>query len=180
MGLAKIKQLGMGVVFDEHAEGTKTTALLSLSHRFLDDFSLGVTGKWRGGFNFDCGGMMKLKGERVSIGLAARNLRNDPDTGKYLEGGVATFVVPERLVLFCDVIHEDGPWRYETGGGCGISGRLEHGFLVTVAYFMDGTGDSIVRASLGWFGSHRLLEGEYAAAADGWDALSIRLSGTKR
>jgi hypothetical protein len=95
---------------------------------------------------------------------------------RYYEGGIALSAISGRLALFFDGIREDSPWRETTGYGGGVLLYLEHGISVSASYFDDGDGNDIVRASLKFLMSSRIIEGEYSQTSDDWETLSARIA----
>ena len=94
--LTKARGFGIGLMRDDYAKGVKTTTLCSLAPPITDKFTLGWTGKWRGGFNFDVG-VMAILGNHVSFGFVGRNVRYKPNVRRYWESGLALHAVPGKL-----------------------------------------------------------------------------------
>jgi hypothetical protein len=173
--LTKARGFGMGFVRDDYSPHTKTTTLFTLAPHVVDDFAIGFTGKWKGGFNFDCGAMLRVK-DRLTLGVVGRNLRERENIRRYLEGGVAITAVPQRLTLFFDVIDEDSPWRDALAYGGGFTARLEYSVNVGASYFYDGDGNKIFRASLSFMSGINVLAGEYSTATNKWYTVGARLA----
>ncbi|MFH1219085.1 MAG: hypothetical protein V1694_01355 [Candidatus Eisenbacteria bacterium] len=173
--LTKARGFGIGFMRDDYSEGTKTTTIFTLSPHVWNSFSLGFTGKWKGGFNFDCGTMFRV-GDRMMLGLVGRNLRERKDVRRYLEGGIAVTAVPHRLTFFFDVISEESPWRDALAYGGGIYARLEYNIYSGLSYFTDGDGNKTVRASLSLMTGVNIIEGEYSTATNDWHTLSGRFA----
>jgi opacity protein-like surface antigen len=173
--LTKARGFGIGVMRDDYSPHTKTTTLFTLSPHVVNSFAIGFTGKWKGGFNFDCGTMLRIK-DRVTLGLVGRNLRERKYVRRYLEGGVAVTAMPQRLTLFFDVIDEDSPWRDALAYGGGFTARLEYSVYVGASYFYDGDGNKILRASLSFMSGVNILAGEYSTATNKWQTVGARLA----
>ena len=173
--LTKARGFGLGFMRDNHSEGTRTTSIFTLAPRIGRTLSVGFTGKWRGGFNFDCG-LMYRRPEQLSIGVVGRNLRERKAVRRYVEGGIALTAVPHRLTLFFDVIDEDSPWRDALAYGGGFTARLEYGINTTLSCFDDGQGHQTYRASLNFIGGVNVIEGEYSTSSNDWHTLSGRIA----
>ena len=173
--LTKARGFGLGFSRDDLTEGVKNTTYFSVAPRVSKSFAIGFTGKWKGGFNFDCGSMVRL-GRRISVGFVGRNLRDRKTVRRYWEGGIGVYAVRRRLVIFTDLIFEDSPWREAAAWGGGFVLQLEDWVSVTTSYFTDEEDNDTVRASLGLFLPRRIIEGEYSTATNDWQTLSGRLS----
>ena len=162
---------------DDYSRGVRTTTLFTLAPHVpgTRKVSLGFTGKWKGGFNFDCGAMVKA-GDKATLAFVGRNLRERENVRRYLEYGLAVFPVPRRLTLFFDVINEESPWRDALAYGGGFSARLEYSIYTTVSYFYDGQGNKTLRASLSFLAGVNILEGEYSTATNDWRTLGVRFA----
>lgn len=173
--LTKAKGFGIGIMRDNYSEGVKTTTLFSLAPPITDYLTLGWTGKWKGGFNFDVGAMLVLE-RHLALGFVGRNVRYRDDVRRYWEGGLALHAVPGRFTLHFDVIVEDSPWRAETGLGGGINANLESGISVSASYFTDGEGHGIARGGLRLRMPGNIFEGEYTQYTNDFQTLGARLS----
>jgi hypothetical protein len=173
--LTKARGFGIGVMRDDYSRGVKTTTLFSLAPPITDKFSVGWTGKWKGGFNFDAGAMLVL-GRRISIGFVGRNIRYKEDVRRYWESGLALQAVPGRLTCHFDVIVEDSPWRAETALGGGFNANLDHGILISASYFTDGEGHGISRAGLRLSMPGNTFEGEYTQYTNDYQTMGARLA----
>ncbi|MFZ1947334.1 MAG: hypothetical protein WAW06_07280 [bacterium] len=177
--LVKSKGFGLGFMRDDYSEGTKITSLFTLAPHVTRTSAVGFTGKWKGGFNFDCGAIYRFR-DRVSVGVVGRNLRDRPNVRRYIEGGLAVTAVPRRLNVFFDVINEESPWRDALGYGGGLTARLEHGVSTSLSYFTDGSDHGTVRASLSFISGVNLIEGEYSSSSDDWTTLAGRIASVGR
>ena len=177
--LTKARGVGFGFLRDDLKEGVKTTALLSLAPRVSHNLSLGFTGKWRGGFNFDCGAMIKL-GRRTLIGVVARNLRKKENIRRYWEGGIRIVLAKDRLIAFGNVVNEDSPWRKSTSYGGGFYVKLDNSMRSFISYTDDGCGHTIFKASLEISAGDAMIEGSYSQSSDDWVTISVRLSNWSR
>lgn len=173
--LTKARGFGLGFMRDDHSQGTRTTSLFTLGPHITNTLSVGFTGKWRGGFNFDCGALY-WRPNQMSIGVVGRNLRERKDVRRYVEGGIALVAAPHRLTLFFDVIDEDSPWRDALAYGGGFTARLEYGIGTTLSCFDDGQGHQIYRASMSFIGGVNIIEGEYSTSSNDWHTLSGRFA----
>jgi hypothetical protein len=173
--LTKARGFGIGLSRDDLSEGVKNTTYFSVAPRVTRNFAIGFTGKWKGGFNFDCGTVMRIA-KRISVGFVGRNLREKKNVRRYWETGVALYAVRGRLLLFSDVIVEDSPWRDATAYGGGFILQLQDWSTVTTSYFTDGEDNQTLRTSLQLVLPRRIIEGEYSTASDDWQTLSGRLS----
>ena len=171
----KAKFFSVGAMRHYYGPDKETTTFISLAPRFTRNFSLGITAKRNDGFNFDCGAMLRI-GRKISVGVVGRDLRNRDNARRYWETGIGLYAVPKRLILFFDVIDEDSKWRKATAYGGGFNAKLEHGMALNFAYFTDGSGDSVLRASLSLVGPTQHWEGEYTRATDEWETLSVRIA----
>ena len=172
-----IKSRGFGLAFsrDDVSDGVKNTVYVALARSFPGRIATGVTAKWKGAFNYDCGAVARL-GKRMSVGLVGRNLRNRSKSRRYWEGGVGIYAVRKRLLVFSDVVAEDSPWRKATADGGGLVLHLADWATVTTAYFTDGEDNNTFRTTLQIGLPRRVIEGEYSKASDDWQTLSARLS----
>jgi hypothetical protein len=173
--LTKARGFAIGVMRDNYSKGVKTTTLFSLAPPITNKFSLGWTGKWRGGFNFDAGAMLVL-GNHVSFGFVGRNIRYLKNVRRYWESGIGLHVVPGRLTCHFDVVVEDSPWRTETALGGGFNANLDHGITVTASYFTDGEGHGVTRAGLRLSMPGNTFEGEYGQYTNDYQSLGVRLA----
>jgi hypothetical protein len=173
--LTKARGFGIGWMRDGFSEGVKTTTVFSIAPAVSKSMGLGFTGKWKGGFNFDCGLMLKL-GKRISIGLVGRNLRDKENVRRYYEGGIGAFVIPGKLTLHFDVINEDSPWRKETVYGGGFAWQIQRHVGMSASYFTDESGTDIIRGSLNFLPPGEIVEGEYSKFSDDWSTLSARIA----
>lgn len=173
--LTKAKGFALGTVREYIGAEKNTGYLFSVFPQVTPRFALGWTGKWKGGFNFDCGAIA-LIGKRISVGVVGRNLRNKDNVRRYYEGGIAVSVIPRRLGLFFDVIDEDSPWRDETAYGGGFEATLEYGIQMTLSYFNDGERHETVRAGLTLMFPKQAVTGEYTQSTDEWTTLSGRIA----
>jgi len=177
--LVKSKGFGMGFTRDDYSEGTKFTTLFTLAPHVTKSSAVGFTGKWKGGFNFDCGAIWRFR-NRVSLAAVGRNLRDRPTARRYIEGGLAVTALPGKLGVFFDVINEESPWRDALGYGGGLTARLERSVGASVSYFTDGDDHGTVRASLSFTSGVNLIEGEYSSSSDSWTTLSGRIASVGR
>jgi opacity protein-like surface antigen len=177
--LTKARGFGIGFVRDDYSEHVKTTTIFTLSPHVIDSFSLGFTGKWKGGFNFDCGAMLRA-GDRVTFGFVGRNLREKKDVRRYLEGGVAITAVPHKLNFFFDVINEESPWRDALAYGGGFTAKLEYSIYIGASYFYDGDGNKIFRTSLSFLSGVNILAGEYSISTDNWRTIGGRFASSSQ
>jgi hypothetical protein len=173
--LTKARGFAIGLMRDDYSKGVKTTTLFSLAPPITDNLSVGWTGKWKGGFNFDAG-LMFMLGRRVSVGFVGRNLRYKKNVRRYWEGGLALHAVPGSFTCHFDVIVEDSPWRAETALGGGFYARLSDGLSLTASYFRDGEGHGITRAGLGFSLPGNTFEGEYTQYANDYQTLGLRIA----
>lgn len=173
--LTKARGFGVGVARDNYSEHVKTTTIFTLAPHVVDNFALGFTGRWKGGFNFDCGAMARA-GDRVTFGFVGRNLREKKDVRRYLEGGIAVTAVRHKLSFFFDVINEESPWRDALAYGGGFTARLEYGIYVGASYFYDGDGNKIFRTSLSFLSGINVLSGEYSISTDDWRTIGGRFA----
>jgi hypothetical protein len=173
--LTKARGFGIGLMRDDFSEGVKTTTLFAIAAPITDKFSLGWTGKWKGGFNFDAG-VMAVLGRHVSFGFVGRNIRYKPKVRRYWESGLALYAVPGRFTLHFDVIVEDSPWRAETALGGGFNLNLEKGISITGSYFTDGEGHGITRVGLRLRMPGNTLEGEYTQYTNDFQTMGVRLA----
>jgi hypothetical protein len=171
--MVKARGFGLGFMHDDITDGTRTTTLFSVAPHVTNSFSVGFTGKWKGGFNFDCGAMYKYS-DWVAVGVVGRNLRDTRDVRRYIESGLAVTAVPRKLTLFFDVINEESPWRDELAYGGGVTTRLEYGINVTLSYLDDGERHSTYRASLSLTAGSTIFEGEYSTTSNDWYTLAGR------
>jgi hypothetical protein len=177
--LTKARGFGLGFMRDDYSQGTRTTALFTLGPRLTRTSSVGFTGKWRGGFNFDCGALY-WRPDQMTIGVVGRNLREKEGVRRYVEGGIAIVAVPRRLTLFFDVVDEDSRWRDALAFGGGFRARLQYGIETTLSCFDDGEGHQIYRASMSFIGGINIIEGEYSTSSNDWRSLSGRLASWSR
>ena len=173
--LVKSRGFGVGFMRDDYSSHVKTTTLFSLAPHAADNFGLGFTGKWKGGFNFDCGAMARIK-DRVTLAFVGRNLRERSDVRRYMESGVAVTAVPRKLAFFFDTIHESSPWRHALAYGGGFTAQLEYSIYVGASYFYDGDGNKIFRASLSFMTGVNLIAGEYSTTTNDWRTLGGRIA----
>jgi hypothetical protein len=173
--LVKARGFGLGFIRDDVSPGTRTATLFSLAPHVTDSFAVGFTGKWKGGFNFDCGALYKYE-DRLAVGVVGRNLRDTKDVRRYIESGIAVTAVPHRLALFFDVINEESPWRDALAYGGGLTARLEYGINATISYSNDGEGHETYRGSLNFIGGNNIIEGEYSTSTDHWYTLAGRIA----
>jgi len=173
--LTKARGFGIGIMRDDFSEGVKTTTLFSIAPPITDKFSLGWTGKWKGGFNFDVGAMAVL-GRHLSFGFVGRNVRYKPNVRRYWESGLALYAVPGRFNCHFDVIVEDSPWRAETAFGGGFNLNLEQGVSVSASYFTDGEGHGIARIGLRISLPGNTLEGEYTQYQNEYQTMGVRIA----
>jgi len=173
--LTKARGFGIGIMRDDSAPGTKITTLFSLAPHVTNSFAVGFTGKWKGGFNFDCG-LIYRKEPYLSIGLVGRNLRDKENARRYFEGGLAIAASPRRLNLFFDMINEESPWRDALAYGGGLTAKLEYGITTTLSCFTDGQGHETYRASLSFSGGVNVFEGEYSVTTNHWSTVSGRIA----
>ena len=173
--LTKARGFGIGVMRDDFSKGVKTTTLFSIAPPITDKFTLGWTGKWKGGFNFDVG-LMAILGRHLSFGFVGRNIRYKPNVRRYWESGLALHAVPGRLTCHFDVIVEDSPWRAETALGGGFNLNLEQGVSITASYFTDGEGHGIARAGLRLSMPGNTVEGEYTQYTNDFQTMGVRLA----
>jgi hypothetical protein len=173
--LTKARGFGLGFMRDDYSEGTKTTTIFSLAPRVTNNLAIGFTGKWKGGFNFDCGAMFR-KPNVFAVGVVGRNLRERENVRRYIESGIAVTAIRRKLVLFFDVVNEESPWRDALAYGGGFTARLEYGINTTISYFTDGEDNAIYRASLNFLWGVNSIEGEYSTSSDHWRTLSGRIA----
>jgi hypothetical protein len=172
--ISKARGFAMGYVRDNYSEGVKNAFLLTLSPRLSNQFAVGWTGKWKGGFNFDVGVMMGV-GRHLSLGFVGRNLRYKKNVRRYWESGLGIFPT-RRIILTFDVIVEDSAWRKETGFGGAVYANLGRGVAIGTSYFTDGEGNNNIRASLKFRMSRNVIESEYASYTNDWQTVGIRFS----
>ncbi len=159
--LAKSKGFGLGYMHDSHSPGDANTYILTLAPAVSRTIALGFTGKWRGGFNFDCGFMGNFH-NRLSVGFVARNLRKKTDARRYYEGGIAINILPHKLSTFFEVVNENSKWHKATSYGIGIISTFKGGMCASLTYFTDTDDISVVRATLRFVLSRNIIEGEYS------------------
>jgi hypothetical protein len=58
--LTNTSGLGFGFTRDNIGEGTRMRMLLAVAPRFSLTRSMGWNGKWRGGYNYDVGAVMRI------------------------------------------------------------------------------------------------------------------------
>jgi hypothetical protein len=173
--LTNTRGLGFGFTKDNIGEGTRTRMLFTVSPRFSDVFSVGWTGKWRGGFNFDVGTMMRL-GRYISLGLVGRDLRDMEDARRYYEAGVAFIVSPSTFGVFYDAVIEDNVYRKATAHGGGFYVGFEKSVFFTATITSDGEGGTYFRFILQLYSPGGLLEGAYMTSSPDFTSLSGRFS----
>ncbi len=173
--LTRSRGFGFGFMHDSHSVGVKTTTLLAISPPVSSRFSLGFTGKWRGGFNFDCG-VSVVPTDEIRIAIVGRNLREDSPSPRYIEGGIAAGAISNKLTLFFDTIFEESESRKKTIYGCGILANWGHGFITSFSFFQDQADLTTIRAAIRLHQGPNIIEGEYWKASDRWSSLSARIS----
>jgi opacity protein-like surface antigen len=172
--LSKGNSFAFGYANDDYKESNRSRFLATLAPSWSRFFSVGVTGKWNGGFNYDLGAII-MPVRRMSIGLVARDVRDTPEARHYYEGGLGIAAVPSKFIVFFDVIYEDSKWRKATAWGGGFLSRPWQWFEISMSYFDDGTGRGVYRATAG-LPLSRIIQSEYAQTTDDWNTRSIRLS----
>jgi hypothetical protein len=172
--LTKARGFAFGYVRDSYSEGEQNMFLFSLAPRISEFFSLGWTGKWKAGFNFDVGTMVRL-GPKITLGFVGRDLRERSNTRRYWETGLAV-TATRRLLLHYDVIVEDSSWRIATAHGGGFYANLKSGISFGASYFTDGEGNGIIRGSLKLMMPGNVIDSEYSNSTDDYQTLGVRIS----
>jgi hypothetical protein len=172
----KSRGFGFGLTWDDLTRKNRLASLFTLAPKVTNHVAIGFTGKWRAGFNFDCGLMVRAASNRVSVGFVARNLRETKNVRRYIEEGVAVTPIRHRLTVSFDVINEESDPRDALAYGGGIYARLQYGIDAGVSYFTDGQGHDTIRASLSLMSGVNIIEGEYSSSGDHWTTLSGRLA----
>lgn len=173
--LVKSRGFGFGFMHDSYSIGVKTSTLLAISPPIMSRFSIGFTGKWRGGFNFDCGTTI-VPINRIRIGVVGRNLRKKPDVPRYLEGGVAAAAIRNRLTIFADVIFDQSDLRKTTTFGGGLIANWGKGLMTSFSFFKNQDGITTIRAGIRIHTGPNIIEGEYWESSDNRSSISTRLS----
>jgi hypothetical protein len=173
--LTNTRGLGFGLTRDNIGDGTRTRMLLAVAPRFSDAISVGWTGKWRGGFNFDVGAMMKI-GNRLSLGFVGRDLRDSHDARTYYETGIALVASPSKFGVFYDAVIEDNLYRKATAHGGGFYLGFESSAFFICSLTSDGEGNTYFKFILQLYSPNGLLEGSYATSSNDFKSLSGRFS----
>ncbi len=173
--LAKSRGFGLGIMRDSRSKERKNTYLLTIAPPVSSRLALGFTGKWRSGFNFDCGAMAAV-GRHFTIGLVGRNLRGKSDARRYLEGGIALMLLKRKVTLFLDVINEDSKWQKATAYGGGLVAQLTNVVGASIAYFVDTNDVGLLRTTLRIYLSPNSVEGEYSSFSDNWSVIGARIA----
>ena len=173
--LAKSKGFGLGIMHDSHSRGKKNTYLVTIAPPVSGNFALGFTGKWGGGFNFDCGAMATLR-RHLILALVGRNLRSKTDARRYLEAGVALTIHRSRLTFFFDFINEDSKWQKASTYGGGLVARLTRTVAASISYFVDSNDVGAVRTTLRIYLSPNSVDGEYSVFSDDWSVIGGRIA----
>jgi hypothetical protein len=172
----KSRGFGFGLTWDDLTRKNRLASIFTLAPKVTNHVAIGFTGKWRAGFNFDCGLMVRAVSNRVSVGFVTRNLRETKNVKRYIEEGIAVTPIRHRLTVSFDVINEESDFRDALAYGGGIYARLQYGIDAGVSYFTDGQGHDTIRASLSLMSGVNIIEGEYSSSGDHWTTLSGRLA----
>jgi hypothetical protein len=172
--LTKAAGFGIGYVRDNYSGDSKNMYLLSIAPQVTNFFAVGFTGKWKGGFNFDLGAMVRL-GPRISMGFVGRDIRTRDVRRHYWESGIA-MMIARGLIIHSDVIVEDGDLRIETAWGGGFQVNLESGLSFGGTVFTDGEGHTIIRGGLRLKMPTKVVEGDYSTSNDDFQTLGFRFS----
>lgn len=173
--LTKSRGLGFGFMHDSHSVGVKTTTLLSIAPPVSSRFSIGFTGRWRGGFNFDFGATA-VPMQRIRVAIVGRNLRQDRSSQRYIEAGLAGAAISSKVTVFADVIFEETDLRKTTTYGGGIVTNWGHGFTTSLAFLVDQDHVSVIKAGIRFHSNPNIIEGEYWKSSNRWSSLSARIS----
>ena len=173
--LTNTRGMGFGFTHDNIGDGTKTRMLFTVAPRFSSRFAVGWTGKWRGGFNFDVGAMMRI-GNRISLGFVGRDLRDTRDIRRYYETGAALIITPRRFGVFYNAVIEDNDYRRATAHGGGIYVGFEGSVFFMGTLTDDGEGHTYFRFTLQLYSPSGLIEGAYMTSTDDFRSLSGRIS----
>jgi hypothetical protein len=173
--LTNTSGLGFGFTRDNIGEGTRMRMLLAVAPRFSRAISMGWTGKWRGGFNFDVGAMMRI-GDRVSLGFVGRDLRDTEDARTYYEAGIGLRVTPQKFGVFFDTVIEDNAYRRATARGGGFYLGFEKSVFFIGSLTYDGEGNTYFKFILQLYSPGGLLEGSYGTSSNDFKSLGGRVS----
>ena len=173
--LTNTRGMGFGFTRDNIGDGTKTRMLFTVAPRFSKVFAVGWTGKWRGGFNFDVGAVMRVR-DRISLGFVGRDLRETREARTYYEAGIGVIISPQKFGVFYDAIIEDNEYRKATAHNGGIYVGFEGSVFFIGTLTDDGEGHTYFRFTLQLYSPSGLLEGAYMTSNADFKSLAGRFS----